>query len=66
MGAAERLRGRVKGYFDRVSFSDVERLRNKMVYKPSREKSWHKDNVSNGTPNLVAPTIDALCERITP
>ena len=36
-----------------------------MVYKPSREKSRHKDNVSNGTPNLVAPTIDALCERIT-
>lgn len=30
-----------------------------MVYQPSREKSWHRYNVSNGTPKLVAPTIDA-------
>lgn len=34
-----------------------------MVDQPLREKMWHKYNMGNGTPNLVAPTIDAQWEE---
>lgn len=34
-----------------------------MVYQPSKEKSWHKYNMTNSTSNLVAPTIDAQMGR---
>lgn len=34
-----------------------------MVYQPSKEKSWHKYNMTNSTSNLVAPTIDTSVEE---
>ena len=34
-----------------------------MVYQPSKEKVWHKCNMTNSTSNLVAPTIDAQWEE---
>lgn len=34
-----------------------------MVYQPSKEKVWHKCNMTNSTSNLVAPTIDAQMGR---
>lgn len=34
-----------------------------MVDQPPKEKVWHRYNMSNGTPKLVAPTIDAQWEE---
>ena len=62
-GTAETAQYSSKGYLRSGCCSSNERRREKIVYQLSMEKSWHRCNVSNGTPKLVAPTIDAQMGR---